>query len=111
MCFWAAGLSVFVQHFGQQVWIEESMGWGNPGTHRLRSLRGGGGRPFHCIAFSFSSVPLGFWYLGRIALLTLIAPFLVRFSRPRRYLLFVCFYICLFSPFLAVDTRATSTSI
>ncbi|KAK2065324.1 hypothetical protein LY76DRAFT_328114 [Colletotrichum caudatum] len=73
MCFWAAGLSVFVQHFGQQVWIEESMERGRGIREHIASGHGGGLAPsLYCVFFLLDF--FGFLVSREDALFTLLAP-------------------------------------
>ncbi|KAK2023832.1 hypothetical protein LX32DRAFT_126735 [Colletotrichum zoysiae] len=122
MCFWAAGLSVFVQHFGQQVWIEESMEGGGRdlGTHCLRS-RGWVG-PFTVLRFLSARFLWVFGIEGGcIAHFACPPPppfFSSRFDSlalyGRCFFLFFLFYFLTcsrLSHFLAINTRAISTSI
>lgn len=111
MCFWAAGLSVFVQHFGREGMNRGVAG--DPGTHHLRS----GGE---LIITVLRSLLVSFWYLhhGRMhfCLQHWLALYSISFDfiTTRQHV----FVSCLLSPrlfvifgFLAVGARAISTSI
>ncbi|KAK1597929.1 uncharacterized protein LY79DRAFT_322429 [Colletotrichum navitas] len=119
MCFWAAGLSLRTAFWPTSM--DRGVDGGGGGAireHIASGHRGMGLAPsMYFVSFLLDFFGLFFFVSREDTLLTSIARFLVRFSRPLLTMFVFCFssffisVIHLFSPFLAVNTRAISTSI